>query len=220
MKPITTDSGRAIQIFDSDEVRSLRDVYIPQLFDLVGKRYGFLEHSSMTEVADKGAKFRSGRLVLEDGTIAIQSLEIYNDGILVTCRTTDEADVILQDVLEWGVNTFGLRWPHKMTPRTYQSWVIVDFEKPMSAMLKSFKDMSAAISASYAQTYGKELTFDTFRIGFKVDPLTVAPNTPTEYIFDRRGGASYSLERWFCGAPLKTIDHFALLTKLEQMIPG
>ncbi|MDP2330964.1 MAG: hypothetical protein Q8M19_09750 [Reyranella sp.] len=218
MKLVTTDSGRVIQLFDSDATRSPRDIYFPQLYDLVGKRYGFLQHSDITEVAEKGAKFRTGKLDLEDGTIGIQHLEIYNDGIIATCRTTDEAEVVLQDAIEWATSTFGLRPPDELKPRTYQSWVIVDFERPMSAMIQKFKDIQSAIATSYAHAYGQHLDFETYRINFKVDPQTVPLHTPTEYVFDRRGGASYALERWFCGAPLKTIDHLGLLDKIEKML--
>lgn len=190
-------------------------MYLPQLIDLVRQRYGFAFVPNAQDVKTGGARFQNGRLQCESGDITIENLDIYNDGIVAACRHTELAEAVLNDVIPWAMEAFGLRPPKTIIPRTYASFVIVDFKAPVSALISQFATLKALLAGAYESTYRKRYEFELSKTSFSVDPQTVPQHTNTEFLFDRRATASYDLNRYFCVAPLKTQDHLDLLAKVE-----
>lgn len=218
MKIVSVLKGRAMQIFAQDEVRPERDIYLPQFVELVMSKYGFLRHSSLAEAGDKGIKFEQGRLAHTDGDIAIENLDFYNDGVVVICRDTELAEIVLDDAIEWAIRTLAFRRPKVMPQRTYASWIVVDFDQQIGRIFEKFGNLQALIASSYERAYGDKLNFEMLRVAFNVDPRTLPPYTNTEYTIDRRGNATYDLERYFCTAPLRTAKHLDFLNELEATL--
>ena len=154
-------------------------------------------------------------LSVNNGQISIENLDIYNDGIVATGRDTTDAEVVLEDAIEWGFETFGLRRPRTILPRTYTSWIVVDFDEPIGLLFAKYDEIRRQIAKSFKDAYGQMLDFQMQRVAFNVDPQTVPQYTQTDFTIDRRGGAAYSLNRFFCLAPLKTEAHVALLERIE-----
>lgn len=218
MKLISSLHGRALQLFVADEVRGDRNVYWPQFVELVNARYGFLKHSDLGTASEKGIKFENGRLLTDRHQIGIENLDIYNDGIVATGRNTSDAEVILNDAIEWGFEAFGLRRPQRVAPRTYTSWLVVDFEEPIARMFSKLEELRDLMATSFEQGHGVRLDFQMQRVAFNVDPLSVPPFTNTEFTIDRRGGSPYPLNRFFCTAPLRTEAHITLLERIEATL--
>ncbi len=217
MNIVSVEAGRVTQIFVADEVRAERDIYVPQLIDLVQKRYGFTTLPTLSETKTGGAKFGHGVLGTEKGSITIEALEIYNDGIVASCRNTVDADTVLSDAIAWGTQAFGLRAPKTFLPRTYGSFVVADFKASTSALFGRFAEMQELMSAAYEHRYKVKRNYETSKLSIAVDPTTVPQFTNTEFLFDRRSGAPYSLNRFFCVAPLPTPEHIAFLEKFEGL---
>ena len=172
----------------------------------------------MATAPQVGIKFENGEFTIDGAHVSIENLDIYNDGIVATARNTSDAEAILDDAIEWGMETFGLRRPEKMLPRTYTSWVVVDFEEPIAQLFSKFDNLRTLITKSFEETYKRTLDFQMQRIAFNVDPQLLPPYTQTDFAIDRRGGSPYSLNRFFCSAPLKTDSHIALLEGIEATL--
>ena len=216
MKLIASDTGQVFQRFEPDEVRPEREIFIPQLFALARERYGFLGASDPAAAKDAGAKFRDGCLAIAGRQIAVAALEIYTDGVIVRCRDTNDADVVLDDAIEWLIKTFGVRRPQTTFQRNYQSHLVVEFDgrSAIHRFEMVAKIMGAAFNAAHPLLKGE---FDVQRLAFAIDPALVPPHTTTGFIFERRGQALYSLNRYFCMAPLRTEDHVRLLEEIEKV---
>jgi hypothetical protein len=74
------------------------------------------------------------------------------------------------------------------------------------------------MATSFENAYGQALDFQMQRVAFNVDPLTRPQFAQTDFTIDRRGGAPYSLNRFFCSAPLKTESHIAILEAIERTL--
>lgn len=219
MNLISALNGRSTQLFSLDEVRSERPPYLPEVIDRFLSRYGFVDRPDPRNAVDQGIKFVRGRLKKNDETISIESLDIYNDGIVVVCSNTTDADVVLDDAIEWGMQAFGMRQPIQMPPRTYMSWLVVDFEESaVASIVSKFSRIQNLIQSSFESAYGQRHSFELFRIAFNVDPKLLPPHTLTDYSIDRRGGVSYSEDRFFCGAPLQTKQHVEFLESFEKIL--
>jgi hypothetical protein len=215
---VSIEVGRATQILNQDEARPEQNTYLPQVIELARARYGFVGLPNLAETATKGVKFQQGRLLLPSGdAIWIEGLDIYNDGLAVSCRNTSDAEIVLSDAIEWGKTTFGLRQPKNVGPRLYQSFVIVDFKSSTSALISRFAEIQSLLSKAYQAAYSVERTFEVAKLSLMADPTTLGAYAHTEFSFDRRGGQPFGLNRFFCGAPLSTDEHIALLRELENL---
>jgi len=210
-----------MQQFLTDEIRPERSIYLPEVVGLTVHRYGFLKHSDVSVAPEKGIKFENGRLDLGGGAeIAIESLDIFNDGFICVCRDTTDADYVLEDVLKWGMDALKMRAPHTTFPREYSSWLVVDFEKPISSILAKFAELRQLIRESYQRTYKRNIDFELQRLAFAYDPLKGPQSANIGYTIDRRLGAPYEVNRFFCAAPLRTEDHVELLRNIEAILSG
>src|SRR5882672_4165042 len=105
-----------------------------------------------------------------------------------------------------------------MVARIFTSWLVVDFEEPIARMISKFEEVRELIVESFEHGYGQRLDFQMQRVAFNVDPMSLPPFTNTEFTIDRRGGTPYSLNRFFCTAPLRTEAHIELLERIEATL--
>lgn len=218
MKLVSSVGGRATQTFSPDEVRGERTTHIPEVVQAMQEKYDFTNHTDLKQAGTAGMKFERGRLKLNNDEIWIENFDVYNDGFIAVCRSTDDADTVLNDAIEWAVERFGMRRPARWPLRTHTSWLVVDFEEAAASIVAKFSKIQKLIKSSYQEAYGNELPFDLARIAFNVDPKLVPQYTNTEFSIDRRGGEAYAANRFFCMAPLKTRAHLELLGKLDTVL--
>jgi hypothetical protein len=216
VKLISSTYGRASQRFLLDEVRPQHVSYLPDTIELAVRRYGFLKHSDLSAAAEKGIKFEHGRLDVVDGNpIAIESIDVFSDGIICLCHSTDDADLVLNDFLKWGVESLNMRPPQTKIRRDYASWLVVDFEGGLEPLLAKYTELHQLIRESYERTYETKIDFELQRLAFSNDPLK-GQYVNVGYSIDRRINAPYELNRFFCVAPLRTEDHLKLLQQIER----
>ena len=220
MKLVSDELGRVVQLFIADEIGPFGGIYIPDLYQLISERYGFVKQSDMAKVLEAGAKFEQGRLKVGEKNINIMDLTIFNDGIVINGRNTVDASAVMDDLLVWGKQAFGLREPETKITRRYISHVVVDFNKPIDNALRGFGAIRRTLSDSYKQVYGADVNYDLFRVSLTVDPQTIPPQTFTEFAIERRVGVPYSKNRFFSVAPLTTQAHLALLEVVEREFGG
>ena len=220
MKLVSIEVGRAVQLFVADEVGPLVGLYVPELFQFVLERYGFIKHSDITEVLKTGAKFEQGLLKVGEKKINIKELNIHNDGIIVDTFNTDDSSIVIDDLFNSGKKNFGFRDTETKIPRRYVSHVVVDFNKPIDKALKGFEAIRHNLNSAYKNAYGTDVIYDLFRFSLAVDPQNVPPQTGTEFIIERRINVPFSKNRFYCVAHLPTQTHLALLEVMEREFGG
>lgn len=216
MKLIAYDSARAVQFFIMEEVRPQHGLDIPKLYDALTNRYGFASRTTdLTQAASNGMRFAQGRLSVGNIQTTILELQIYNDGIIASCPTSDEADRVLGDLMTWAAATLGLRAPQTPRPRRYTSFVTVEFDLVPDSKLNRFGKTQQALTEAVRALHGEERRFDLQRIGLAIDPQVVGPFAHTPFFVERRIGVSYAQNRFWSGAPLKNEDHLRILATFE-----
>ena len=216
MKLISYDSVKAVQFFIMEEIRPLHGLHPASLHEAVAQRYGFvIQTPDLAQAATSGMKFAQGTLASGDRNIVILELHIYNDGVLVSCPTSDDVDTVLDDLMRWAATAIGLRPSQTAQPRRYTSFLTVELDQVPDARLDRFAATQRALSDAIRATFGEELTFGLQRIGLAPDPASAGPPPHAPFFIERRVGVPYARNRFWSGAPLKTGAHLHVLETFE-----
>ena len=212
MKLIAPLSGQSLQLFIMDEIKPLRGgIFLGDLAPAIMERYRFMEPPESLRRGEP-AKFGGG-VFRTDRTIPIESLEVYQDGVLVGSTTTDDADLVLDDFITWLTQVFELREPETRISRSYQSAIIAGLDGSLNRFITNFQTVSELLTAAFkAQS------------ALSVTTLTIGPHPPTPYPFqttwkiEARVGQPFVSNRYVSTAPLATAEHVELLDALERAI--
>jgi hypothetical protein len=216
MKLITIEGGRVLDLVPTEEFRSRRGVYLPEFVQAIVSRYGFIAGpNNLADAIKNGAKFETGKFIVDGETVAIKELAIYNDGLIADAYDSRFADMLLDDFSQWATDTFGLQQRSSPFRRTYTSALVCIFDKAVESGLGKLAGLTKLFSQSLREAYGWDYKYDLFRLGFNVDPKTIPHLRSTNFLFERRGQANYAENRYYCVAPLRTDDHIQLLEKIE-----
>jgi hypothetical protein len=223
MKIVAHELGQLVYLVPAEEVRPVHHIPVQDVIAKLADRYRFASLPELSELWTKlnaeGLKFRDGRILRDGAPVGVIEFGIHNDGLMVKCRKTDDADFFLKDVLEWAQSELGFRKPTRPPRILYQSQVVVEFEKKLSSLVKDFAKLSKLLSEAYASQYEIQEQVDLSRIAFRCDPLKLpAASAPAEFLVERRANRSYSEERYFAAAPFPSALHVKLLQKLEGLI--
>jgi hypothetical protein len=155
MKIISTEFGQVLQLFIPEEIRPMYPhglLYPPDFYTAVKDRYSFAKFPMDIPAAlEGGAKFEIGKIVINGADIAVGSISIYNDGIIVAARDTRHAENILEDFMRWAIAEFGFREPTTKKPRQYNSHVIVEFSANIDNAVRPWRQ-SAQDTAPRSKT--------------------------------------------------------------------
>lgn len=217
MKIISAEHGQILHRFIAEEVRPPSGLYIPDLIRVVAERYGFISLPRLEDAIKEGAKFSTGRHLHGGRLIEIKTLGIFSDGILVVTLNTDDASIILDELLQW-IDSIGFRRPTTIFPRQFVSSVIVDFDRSIDRSFDMLKAFNRSFSEALYAAYGYSLDPSIRRIAFACDPLNLPPQAVAEFTLERRAGVPFSQNRYFSAAPLPTKVHLDLLQSFEKLL--
>ena len=187
------------------------------------ERYGFVKVPQSLEEYDasKGITFSHGKFQYTMGenkrNIVIDSFQIYHNGVLVDTRgDTDDGDKFLDDVLEWGIKTYGSTISEQGIEKIYLSNLEVSLNKTLATHTPSFQELSGEISRHLTEYGLKHERFETTGLTLNFDRTTMPNSILTNFTIQRREGIPFSSGVYFSSAPLKTNDHIALLEKFDR----
>jgi hypothetical protein len=194
--------------------------YLPDIVQEIKGRYSFLsaprDEDLVPSDPPKGAEFRHGKLMADDRVIVIDKFTIFNDGVVVdAASSTQDTDAFLTDLAAWAKTAL----PKAVSsgPRYYLSQIEIRMDTPLQARAPSFQPIGEKVSA-LLKGYGilpiPNYEVTTIQVGF--DHLGRVEPQPGVFFIDRRLNVPYSENIWFAQAPLKTMDHIALLKDLEN----
>jgi hypothetical protein len=192
-------------------------LYLPVALTSFLDRYQFLKYPEDLAAPDRlKMEFRHG---LFDGT-AIDSLDIYNDGIAVSARSNTEIlDRFTDDLFDfmqkdWGVD---LVRSHRVD-RMYESTLTVSTEVDVLAPLRAYQSLAGALQEQLSNLIELDAEFEPYGFSLAPDPSKIAALKPSGFRLERRLAIGYEFNQYFSLAPLRTNDHLALLTSLENSL--
>jgi hypothetical protein len=218
MRLISTEHGQVLQKFIIDEVRPPSGLYLPDILRGMAERYAFVTLPNLQDVLKEGAKFSQGRFISGARTIEIKLLGLFSDGILAVAWNTEDATIVLEDMMSWAMDHFGFRQPVTSEPRQFVSSVVVEFESSLDNTLEAFQQLKNDFSTQLHASYGWLVEIESARVALACDPTKLPPLRTAELIIERRAGQPFSQNRYFSSAPLSTGAHLGLLDKFEQLL--
>ncbi len=215
MKLVSIDGALATMIRLGDEVGPLNGYYLPELFRLIGDRYGLQTIPSLEEANATGAKFRTGQFQSGDRAINITELAIYSDGLSAITKDTKDSELVIRDLSLWLKDSLGFRDPITSPTIFFQSDLVVDFDNDPEKAFGFISPLIKFIDKERESIYRINKPLQFGRIGVGADPLQ---GHAFEFGFERRIGAPWNLNRYFCKAHLPTDVHMRALEMLDALI--
>lgn len=218
MKLIAPEFGQALQLLVMDEIRPLEGVFGPDLIKAMVDRYRFaVVPTDLAVAAASGFKFQTGVIALGARKIPINNLDIYNDGVVVNVKHTDDADAVMSDFIRWATEAFRLRAPQTKIPRKFASHVVVEFAVSLDEYLDAFEEIATLFSSALKKAINKELDMHVARFAIGADPVKGLPAMQTTLTIERRAGLPFEANRYYVTAPLATPVLLELLENIESI---
>jgi len=215
-------------------LRSIRasnagNVYLLDAVKGLKDRYGFIQFPTTLQEYDasKGVTFLHGKFTsqrpltttgLVSQNLVIDRFQIYTNGVLAETKAfAEDADLFLDDVLEWAKERFGLVF-NEIPPirKAYLSQLEVVLNINLNNYSRDISPFSKRIE-DFLEGYGqKESSFEVSNISLHCDTTQFPVLAPTAFIVERKVQTPYSSQTYVTSAPLKTADHIKILESLER----
>ncbi|MGH9452463.1 MAG: hypothetical protein ACRD2O_00660 [Terriglobia bacterium] len=206
--------ARCVALVETYDLSPDGRVFYPDLVRELVSRYQFQKFPKDFSQIDeaKGVEFLEGKY----GDDVIWNLTIYNMAILLDTRSnTTRSREIVEEALEWGKATFGLKYEPGMIKRFgYVSQVTFYSDATLDMLHPALKRLVKRVSDSVSNDHQEEIEYQTTQVGIHHDHLkrksalagfTIAPRVETPL----------SDHKYFSEAPLQTDLHWELLEEFE-----
>jgi hypothetical protein len=225
LKVIANHVGRVVILKPTDEITPSGGIAPNDIRSLIAERYGFTyvtsQSAPLEQIQKEGFKFQMGKLHISNQTFVIEELSIFNDGIVVSAKTTDAAEAFVSNLIQWAKDSHGFRidetfWQKKL----FLSEMTVQFDRQISGIIANFDQVSKVIGGVYGSTYDLSTPFNVATLLFDYDRASVPPlaGTVSAFKIERRIGEPFSANKFYCTAALRTQDHVTALEAFEQLI--
>lgn len=203
-----------IEIFD---LLSGKQVFFPDLVREIAERYQFQKFPKDIQELDlaRGVEFLMGR----SGHRAISKFVIWDSlMVLETSSNTSDSKALLEEILCWGVDKFGLNYePRSIKRHAYISDVTFYSDAPLLTLNLAVRNLSASTSQALSEIWQEPVQYDSVSLKIGHDPTT-RRNGIAPFSIERRAEARFSENKYFSEAPLPTDMHLQLLEQFERDI--
>ncbi len=217
MRVIGPEGGRLIVPFSPEEVRPDSGIDTAEFVRAAGDRYSFVTRPNLVDLKGDFStlEFKTGAISKGSKKISIATLSVLLNGIVIDATTTEDAELFYEDILDWASGAFGLRRPRTEPKKFYISNVIVEFDAAFETAIPAFRKILAIVNSALREYARVKIDANLTRLSFSCDPQELPPNTiRPDFIIERRAGAPYDFNRYFCAGPLPTRT---LIAKLEEI---
>jgi hypothetical protein len=168
--------------------------------------------------------FAAGRFIQDDQAFAITQLMMLVDGDIVGTTSTDDSELVLDDLMRVLDETLGFRLRQANTKRSYVSTIVVEFDKSFSAYIDKIEKMENVINGMLPPEI-EQRWFKAISFGREDMPETIVTSQITlmenvDFTIERRTGQPRSSNRFYCTAPMRTADHIRALEQIEAIARG
>lgn len=190
-------------------------VFLPDLVKELVKRYRFQKFPQSFEQLDdtKGIEFHQGKA----GDTVIQKLVIWSTILVIETRSsTADSKRILEEMLVWGADKFGLSYAPGMIKRfAYVSDLTFYSDAPILGANPPLTKLADRTGEALSEIWQEPVRYQPVIFTVGHDPMArkyeIAPFT-----IQRRAEARLSENKYFSEAPLPTDVHLRLLEQYER----
>ena len=185
------------------------------------ERYSFVKQpTTADEILDtqnKGLIFELGKW----NDVGVAKVVLFDWGIVVETNTsTDASESVLQDMLKWGAETFGLsNRPSLITRRNYVSELVFSSETSLPAISPKLRSLGDKITTLVGGYLGNSMQFEITGINLAFD-ASQSKQLFTPFQIYRLADTPFSQNKYYSGGPLKTSDHVQLINDFEAVLKG
>jgi hypothetical protein len=170
--------------------------------------------------------FQTGEFESEGEKIAIQSLFLTINGAAIQALTTEQSDLVLDNLISLLDESFGFRIRTSSYKRDCASHVVVQFEKSIESCIAILGTVNELVrNALRTVPLGpfslKRLAFGKESVGETVTPIQITGLDAVDrmdFIIERRANHPFSENRYYAAAPISTEKLFGLLGEIEKVI--
>lgn len=219
MELLAVRTARLIAYLNAEELnpsgRPLAHDFMKAFVD----RYRFVKQPTtadeILDVQNKGLIFELGKW----NDVGVAKVILFDWGIVVETNTsTDASELVLQDMLKWGAETFGLsNRPSLITQRNYLSEIVFSSEMSLPAISPQLRSLGDKITSLVSGYIGRSLPFETLGVTLAFDS-TESKQLFTPFQIQRLAETPFQLMKYYSGAPLKTSDHIQLINDFEASL--
>jgi len=200
-----------------------RGIVQRELVELVRTRYEFQVFPQLGPgvLPQPTLLFAGGKFPGDGDSFGIYQLAMKEDGDVVVATTTEQADKVLNDLVNLLDVNLGYRLGTARITTRYVSNMVVEFDKGFEDYIVSLSKMASAINDLRVGRPAfniKRISFGEGGITETNDPLALVE--ASDFLIERRTGTSYEANRYFCSAPLPTAEHLSLLERIEAIARG
>ena len=214
MKLLTIEMSRVTALFRM--ARPSGQPYLPHVAAQLAERYRFGgAPNSIGDLGGNKVEFKQG---LFEGN-AIETLDIYNDGIVVASRSdSDFIDQFIDDLSLWLEKNHGLSVIETHTVRKmYDSTLLVETDGDIFKPLDAYAGVLRMIEKTLQDSSGLSVQYQNFGLVLSADQTQNPALKPIPFRFERKEGIEFSRCQFFTSAPLRTKQHLEILEQLEQL---
>lgn len=216
MTVLNVKTARAIWLVDSRDLNP-RGIDIWPILVALRDRYNFQTYPKTVEEANEyapsGIVFMNGSFAVGSGRHTIVKATMYGDGLVVdSALSTDFCEAFLADALNFLSSQFGLTYsPEMVHTKIYTSELIVRTDKNLNRFFAPIETVRAQLDALTG------LHFEPMGFGFTID-LQASTAKPAPFRFEREMAKSFTQQRYYSCAPLRTHQHEDLLCQMEALL--
>ena len=214
MKLLAIEMSRITSLFRM--TRPSGQPYLPRIVAQVAERYSFgSAPQSIVDLGGNKAEFRHG---LFEGN-AIETLDVYNDGIIVTSSSdTDFIDKFIDDLVTWLEDDHGYSVIETHTiSKMYDSTLLVEADRDIFKPFETYAEVLRMIEKALKDSSGLQIAYENFGLALSADQTRNPALKPSPFRFERKEGIDFSHHQYHATAPLKTKQHLEILDRLEQL---
>jgi hypothetical protein len=224
MRLIGTLQGYAAFRDALEEYLPERGIIQSEIIALIAERYSFQGFPRFPPGTPPQPvlNYVGGQFTNAEQSFAIVQLAMYQGGDVVVATTTDQAEMVLDDLIMLLDEKLGFRLGASNMKKHLLSQLVVEFDAGLETYIDKLSNMAATINR--VQQEGKppvnlkRIAFGSGDVEQPTDPLLAVANS--DFLIERRQGASYETNRYFCTAPMSTTDHIRILERIEAIARG
>jgi len=177
-----------------------------EAIQLIQNRYSFAKIPERPEEFNyqDGVVFLDGKI----GTIAIDKLVLYNNGVAVDTRSsTDDSEKVVQDILDEVKRLRGaVMLP---TRRMHVSQIVFRSQMNFSSISPAVRPVADAVSVALSEYLGQHVNVDIGSVVIRADNSQTQLH-PADFSIERRADTPFSAHIYYSSAPLKTDLHLTV----------
>jgi hypothetical protein len=166
--------------------------------------------------------YQAGKATINDSSYPINQLAVVQNGDIVTASSTEVADLILDDFISKLDSGLGYKiGASKHKKKMHVSNMVVQFDRPIeqpdSLIFRVGNLLNEKMPRADKPFNLKRLAFGSGDFTIQ-QAITIEAIENADFIIERRAGANYSENIYFCSAPVTTNEHLKILAQIEDEI--